>query len=153
MYTNWVQNPRGVLMQVPQMFRHTIRRRRNDTVTKFVFALLTLITCPVAQAQLVSGDVSGAPAVTLICKPNRAILQITYSPLNLPLPRSMPVGDLTLDFLISPDGRTSGIRVRWTRSTWPEWDRAAIEVVRGAKFDPPAEICLQSMRLTFKLHQ
>jgi hypothetical protein len=129
----------------------TVRRadHRLQSVIVNLFAA-TALFCTIVQISeaAVAGETS---TVVRECKPKRAILKIDYKPLELQLPRVLPVGDLKLAFVVSREGKAVDIRTVWSRSDWPSWDTAAMTVLSGAQFDPPTEPCRQTMRFKFKL--
>lgn len=86
-----------------------------------------------------------------LCHPKRVLLTIDYSPLELPKPRTPPVGDVRLLFTISANGTPTGIIIAKSRSTWEQWDAAAMKVLANARFDAPRTACRQSMRFKFRL--
>jgi TonB family protein len=75
---------------------------------------------------------------------------IDYRPLDLAAPRIPPIGDVEIEFTITPSGTVVDAVVAKSRSNWKEWDEAVLRTLSNAEFQRPGKSCRQRMRFRFE---
>lgn len=84
------------------------------------------------------------------CEPPLAFRSVDYRPLDLATPRIPPIGDVEIEFTITPSGTVVDAVVARSRSNWKEWDEAALRTLTNAEFQRPVKSCRQRMRFHFE---
>ena len=84
------------------------------------------------------------------CEPPLAFRSVDYRPLDLATPRIPPIGDVEIEFTITPSGTVVDAVVARSRSNWKEWDEAALRTLTNAEFQRPVKSCRQRMRFRFE---
>ena len=84
------------------------------------------------------------------CEPPLAFRSIDYRPLDLAAPRIPPIGDVEIEFTITPSGMVVDAVVARSRSNWKEWDEAVLRTLTNAEFQRPGKSCRQRMRFRFE---
>jgi TonB family protein len=75
---------------------------------------------------------------------------VDYRPLDLAPPRIPPIGDVEIEFTITPSGTVVDAVVAKSRSNWKEWDEAVLRTLTNAEFQRPGKSCRQRMRFRFE---
>ena len=84
------------------------------------------------------------------CEPPLAFRSVDYRPLDLATPRIPPIGDVEIEFTITPSGTVVDAVVARSRSNWKEWDEAVLGTLTNAEFQRPVKSCRQRMRFRFE---
>jgi TonB family protein len=84
------------------------------------------------------------------CEPPLAFRNVDYRPLDLATPRIPPIGDVEIEFTITPSGTVVDAVVARSRSNWKEWDEAVLRTLTNAEFQRPVKSCRQRMRFRFE---
>ena len=84
------------------------------------------------------------------CEPPLAFRSVDYRPLDLATPRIPPIGDVEIEFTITPSGTVVDAVVARSRSNWKEWDEAVLRTLTNAEFQRPVKSCRQRMRFRFE---
>lgn len=95
-------------------------------------------------------DTDRASSTVPKCEPPLAFRSVDYRPLDLATPRIPPIGDVEIEFTITPSGTVVDAVVARSRSNWKEWDEATLRTVTNAEFQRPGKSCRQRMRFRFE---
>jgi protein TonB len=64
--------------------------------------------------------------------------RIDAAPVRLPLREPPPLGEITVEIVISPDGSVSEASlVSTTEPSWPEAEKAVLDAVKSWRYEPP----------------